>query len=150
LQRSFTGSFDPALTGVALSLARHFGARGTDAEDIAQEALLKLITYSDTVEEPIAWLYVVVRRLQQQRRRHPVESTPRAPRPIDPRAALELFIDTRRLIRSLTPRQQRSVFLSLAGYTERETAARLGCSIKATEKTLFKARKRLRGLMASG
>jgi RNA polymerase sigma factor (sigma-70 family) len=150
LHRSLSGSFDPALTGVALSLAHHFGARGTDAEDIAQDALLKLIAYRDTVEEPIPWLYVVVRRLQQRRNRHLEALALRTLRPIDPRPALELLIDTRQLIRSLPPRQQRSIFLSLAGFTERETAARLGCSIKATEKTLFKARKRLRGLMASG
>jgi RNA polymerase sigma factor (sigma-70 family) len=131
-------------------LARHFGARGSDAEDIAQEALLKLITYVDTVEEPIAWLYVVVRRLQQRRSRRLEGWAVRSPRPIDPRPGLELLIDTRRLLRTLPPRQQRSVFLSLAGFTEREAAARLGCSIKATEKTLFKARKRLRGLIASG
>jgi DNA-directed RNA polymerase specialized sigma24 family protein len=44
-------------------------------------------------------------------------------------------------------RERASVLLSLAGYSERESSARLGCSLKATEKALHQARRQVRQLL---
>ena len=140
------GSFDPALVDVALSLARHFGARAEDAEDIAQEALLKLITYRETIEDPIPWLFVVIRRLQRPRTTAVDPQTSRRPSGIDPWPEVELKIDARRLLARISLRDRRSVCLSLAGFSEREAALQLGCSLKATEKSLHRARRQLRKL----
>jgi RNA polymerase sigma-70 factor (ECF subfamily) len=45
---------------------------GTDAEDVVQEALLKLLTESPTPESPKAWLYRVIRNtaIDLKRRQH--------------------------------------------------------------------------------
>jgi RNA polymerase sigma factor (sigma-70 family) len=142
--------FDPALIALALVFARYFGAREQDVEDLAQEALLKLITYSGTIENPSTWLFVVVRRLQKQWTRHLEAPLPRTPPSVDPWPAVELGLDARRVFARLSLRARRSLSLSLAGYSERETAECLGCSVKATEKTLHKARQRARRLLADG
>lgn len=141
-------SFDSALVKVALSLACHFGARGEDAEDIAQEALLKFITYGDTIEDPVAWLYVVVRRLHARVSSLPEEQR-LAPGLVDPWPAVDLRIDARRLLARLRLRDRLSVYLAFEGYSEREMAAKLACSVKATEKSLNRARRSLRGFRSS-
>jgi RNA polymerase sigma factor (sigma-70 family) len=138
-----TRSFDPALIRLALSFARRCGARAEDAEDLAQEALLKLVTHADTVENPAAWLRIVVRRLSAhgRTREEPLPTTPQA---LDPWVAVDLDIDTRRVLERMGARERASVLLSLAGYSERESSVRLGCSLKATEKALHQARRQVR------
>lgn len=144
--RSPAGSFDPALVVVALRYARRLGARTQDAEDIAQEALLKLLTYGRAIDDPVAWLYVVVRRLHRRQLRR-LEKSEWANVLHDPWPEVELSIDARSLLRRVSDRARRSVYLSLAGYSEREAAQQLGCSVKATEKSLHKTRRRLRLLL---
>jgi DNA-directed RNA polymerase specialized sigma24 family protein len=142
-------SFDPALVEVATSLARHFGARSQDVEDIAQDALLKLLTYRTTVDDPVAWLFVVVRRLRYRRSRLLEEPLPRVPPSFDPWPEVELAIDASRLLMRVSARGRSSIYLSLQGFTEREAAGRLGCSVKSTEKSLHETRHRIRHLFAT-
>lgn len=144
------GSFDSALVDVAVSLARHFeGHSSQDVEDIAQDALLKLVIHDGDVADPVAWLYVVVRRLCCRRRRAAgrLLSTDVL---ADPWPLTELTIDLQRVAPRLSARRRRSIQLALAGCSEREAAALLGCSMKSAEKSLFKARRHIRQLLASG
>jgi DNA-directed RNA polymerase specialized sigma24 family protein len=142
-------SFDPALSKVALAFSRRFHAPVEDTEDIAQEALLKLVTYGGKIEDPVAWLFVVVRRLHQRQRRSQ-RPLPPVPTSFDPWPGVELSIDTRRLLGRISPRSRVAVCLSFAGYTEREAADRMGCSVKTTEKSLHRTRRRLRQVFMSG
>jgi RNA polymerase sigma factor (sigma-70 family) len=149
--RSGSAPFDPALVEVAVDLARYFGARRQDAEDVAQEALLKLVLSGDAIENPVAWLYVVVRRqLRRRSRGMDQQASPRALTSVNPWPAVDLSLDAHRLMARLSSRARKSLLLSVAGFSERETAARLGCSVKATEKTLHKARREARRLLQNG
>lgn len=144
MQQLATGRpFDDALVEVALSFARMYGAQ--DAEDLAQDALLRLLTERNQIRDPVAWLYVVVRRLHARRAHHSTSSFA-APLKVDPWPLIELSLDAQRLSRSLHSRERRSLSLSLAGFSESESAGRLGCSVKATEKSLHRARRQLRHL----
>jgi RNA polymerase sigma factor (sigma-70 family) len=142
-------SFDPSLLEVAFSMARRFGASREDAEDIAQEALLKLVTYGESIGNPVAWLYVVTRRLERRLAKQAEAALYASPEIVDPWPAKHLSVDAQRLLAQLSPRCQMSLWLSSQGFTERESAERLGCSVKATEKALHKARRELRHLLGS-
>jgi DNA-directed RNA polymerase specialized sigma24 family protein len=141
-------TFDPELIKVALSLARRFGAPQWDVDDIAQEALLKFIASRDRIENPEAWLFLVIGRHVRRCADRP--KTPQHGKSsIDPWRVVDLVLDTQRLLNGLSVRARRALLLSLAGFSERETAARLGCSIKATEKSLYRARQAVRKSLIS-
>jgi DNA-directed RNA polymerase specialized sigma24 family protein len=149
LDRAAAPDFDADLIDAALLFARRCGARAEDAEDIAQEALIKLLTHGGTIERPAAWLYVVVRRLYLRRLRAAHRALPGRAAWFDPWPGVELSIDARRLLARVSSRSRASLFLSLAGYTERETAELVGCSVATTEKSLHRARRRLRRMLSS-
>lgn len=138
--------FDPAWIDLAWAFARHFARQPEDAEDLAQEALLLLLRSRDRIFDPASWLYVVVRRLAARS-----SPTTRGTLPLerlahDPWPAIELDLDARRLLASLPSRASRALRLSFAGLSERESAEKLGCSVRAVEKVLHTARKRVRML----
>jgi DNA-directed RNA polymerase specialized sigma24 family protein len=148
LDRAAARDFDADLIGVALLFARRCGARAEDAEDLAQEALIKLLTYGGTIEQPAAWLYVVVKRLYLRRLRAAGRPLPGRAAWFDPWPGVELSIDARRLLARVSSKSRASLWLSFAGYTERETAELVGCSVSATEKSLHRARCQLRRMLA--
>ncbi len=141
---------DCHLVEVAVSFARRFAMRAQDAEDIAQEALLRLLRYDGEIASPVAWLFVVIRRLAIAPQRPAEESLPERLAGSDPWPIVELELDTRRLLATLPRRSRRALGLALAGFTEVESAARLGCSVKATEKALYRARREARRRLAAG
>lgn len=133
---------DEALVREAVLIARRCGARPEDAEDLAQDALLKLVTYAESVADPRAWLFVVIGRLWRRRR---MRAEPRMQlATFDPWSGVELDIDTRRILERLNDRRRNAFLLALLGHSEREIGERLGCSVKATEKALHRARQSLR------
>jgi DNA-directed RNA polymerase specialized sigma24 family protein len=134
---------------VAVLFARRCGARAEDAEDLAQEALIKLLTHGGTIDRPAAWLYVVVRRLYLRRLRAAQRPLPGRSAWFDPWPGVELSIDARRLLARVSSKSRASLRLSFAGYTERETAELVGCSVSTIEKSLYRARCQLRRLLAS-
>ncbi|QQR74344.1 MAG: sigma-70 family RNA polymerase sigma factor [Holophagales bacterium] len=141
---------DRHLVDVALSFARRFALRAQDAEDIAQEALLRLLRYDGEIASPVAWLFVVIRRLAIAPQRPAEEMLPERLAGSDPWPIVELELDTRRLLAALPRRARHALGLALAGYSEVESAARLGCSVKATEKALHRARREARRRLAAG
>lgn len=144
-RRSRPAPFDTTMVKAALSLARRFVARPQDVEDVAQEALLKLVTYADRIENPEAWLFVVIGR--DARRQSALSRTvPGTSASIDPWPAVDLALDARRVLARLPIRDRQALLLAFEGWSERETAARLGCSVKATEKSLHRARATARKL----
>ncbi len=121
--------------------------RAEDAEDLAQEALIKLLTYGGKIERPAAWLSVVVRRLYLRRLRAANRPLPGPAASFDPWPGVELSIDARRLLARVSSKSRAELCLSFAGYTERETAELIGCSVSTTEKSLHRARRRLRRML---
>jgi DNA-directed RNA polymerase specialized sigma24 family protein len=125
-------------------LARRCGARGADAEDLAQEALIKLLTYGGAIDRPEAWLSVVVKRLHLRRLRAADRPLLGRAAAFDPWPGVDLSIDARRLLSQVSPKCRTSLWLSYAGYSERETAERVGSSVRTLEKSLHRARRELR------
>jgi RNA polymerase sigma factor (sigma-70 family) len=148
LDRAAGCGFDADLIETAVLFARRCGARAEDAEDLAQEALIKLLTYRGAIERPAAWLYVVVRRLYLRGLRAAPGSLPDRADAFDPWPSVELGIDTRRLLARISSKSRASLRLALAGFTERETAELVGSSVAATEKSLHRARCQLRRMLA--
>jgi len=143
------GSFDPALLDVVLSLAMWFGARPQEAEDVAQDALLKLLTHRGPIANPVAWLFVVIRRQVRLRRigEQPLATTAAQ---YDPWRAIEFRIDASKCSTEMSTRARKVLSLAIAGYSGREVAVTLGCSVRAAEKSLHKARGQLRRHMGAG
>jgi RNA polymerase sigma factor (sigma-70 family) len=117
-----------------LGFARLWSRRPEDACDVAQDALLRLITKRTEVRDPIPWLFVVTRRLASKRlhseRQFPVQylvseprSEPRTNRSHDLGDALRFLLRETRL----GARDRRILVLVALGFTHSEIASRLGC-----------------------
>jgi len=139
-------SCDAESVEAGLRFARQQIACREDAEDVAHEALLKLLVCGEKVTAPIPWLWVVIRHLAKRRAHTPRPAPLFVDQRVDPWAEVELEIDTRQLLATLPERSRQCLCLFNEGFTATEIAARLGCSVKTAEKSIFKARRRLRGV----
>lgn len=137
-------------------VARRAGALESEAEDVAQEALLSLIQ-SEDVRSPIAWVVTVAYRSTQQiirtrmrrkRLAHRVEiesqPTQRADEPSD------LLPDLARILDGLS-KIEREVFLSheLRLCTMEELSVQTGLSVSTLKRKLDRTRRRFQQRRAS-
>lgn len=141
----------------AVALARRFLGSEADAEEIAQEALLRVWRAAPRWQPTAAfgtWFYrIVVNLCLNHRRRTPFAALEEAGEPVDPQpdaqARLERRDETRRLaaaIAALPPRQRAVVLLTYwEGLSNARTADVLGTSVGGVETLLVRARKALRG-----
>jgi RNA polymerase sigma factor (sigma-70 family) len=134
----------------ALTRCRH----PADAEDLAQEAVLRLIM-SRRVENPRAWLAIVVKRLAWRRaqERHREEAALRevaaaAPKPSEPKTASRRH-DASRLLAHASSHDQRLLYLDAIGLSDAEIAAAVGCRPGSIHTLLSRARRRLRAELQS-
>lgn len=86
---------DRALVEVALALARRLAQREQDVEDLAQEALLRLLRYDGEIASPTAWLYMMIRGLALRPRRQVEEPFPALIPAVDPWPLVEHRLDAR-------------------------------------------------------
>ena len=131
--------------GEALELARPYCARVlarfriplSDAEDLAQDAVVLLLRQRATIEQPERWLPRALVHLCQHywrtRRRRPVESLDVHPEPATEHAGDEARAvarrDLERALAALPPRPRRLLLLRhVEGCSAREVAERLGYS----------------------
>lgn len=114
-------------------VARHYGATQS-AEDVAQDAMLALLTTSG-VTQPHAWLRTVVRRLVARRLRdsHPFVSLDRLAddRTVRPAEPSDRGVLLRQVLGHLPTRDRRVLLLKLRGYSYSEMAGRLECHTTA-------------------
>jgi RNA polymerase sigma-70 factor (ECF subfamily) len=137
---------------VALAVVR----RPADAEDVAQDALVKALGAIDTCREPgrfLPWLLSIVRnegRNWLAKRKHrdvPAEDIAEAAGPDD--APLSTRDWLRQALATLNETQREVVLLhDLEGLTHGEIAASLGCSEIMSRQHLFAARRVLRTALA--
>ena len=169
LARSARGdlrAFDEIVTRygpVALRVAARMAPDRQSAEDIAQEAMVRIWRRADEFDGRRArfttWLYRIVVNLciDLRRRPQPVALPPDFD-PIDPSAgaAENIEVDERRaaLIKAIEelPSGQRAALMLVyeEGLSGAEAAQVLGVSTKAVERLLARARARLRELLAAG
>lgn len=129
----------------------------TEAEDVAQEAMLRLWRQAGAWRAGEAristWLYRVVHNLciDRLRKRRPTTAIEDSPEPSDPApTALERLADTQesralvRAILALPDRQRQALVLRhFDGLANPEIGARLDCSVEAVESLLARARRQL-------
>ena len=141
----------------ALSLARRMTGNAAEAEDVAQEAFLRVWQKASTWRAGEArfstWLYrVVVNLCLDRRRRKPMSPLEAAGDPSDPAPSAELRLvddERARLVTdalAILPERQRAA-LVLSYYEEMSNivaAEVLGISVSALESLLVRARKALR------
>jgi RNA polymerase sigma-70 factor, ECF subfamily len=145
----------------AAGLARRITGSHADAEEIVQEALLRVWVNAPRWR-PVAafrtWFYRMVVNLSLNRRRRvpflTLDAAGHPPDPAaDPSAALERDEVERYLaaaVAQLSERERAAITLTYAeGFSNAETAAVIGASVSAVEALLVRARRSLRAKLAS-
>lgn len=139
-----------ALWSFAHRVGRGIGVTREMAEDVAQEALLRLTALPPgSVQNLRAWLRVVVRNEVMLRRRQVLANAgdeALAATTVQPWHDTEARIEAEQILASLPARERRALTLAAEGYSQMEIAARMTCSVKMVEKLLRRARARGRGL----
>lgn len=137
---------------------RVLGDRSDTAEDVVQEAYLRLLGLAASDEAPTSarpWLFRVVRNLaiderrSAARRADPVADTAiLGTAALDDTAALveqrEEIAGAFRDIAALPPRERKALEMDQAGIGAQAIAAELGTTPNAVHQALFRARKRIR------
>lgn len=139
-----------------VALARHIVRNGADAEDIAQEAMLRVWTHAPRWQ-PLAsfrtWLTRIVVNLCLDRKRRatplpldvagdPADSTPGVEQQIENTEAERRVAAA---IDALPPRQRAAIALTYRdGLSNAEAAEALGTSVSALETLLVRAKQKLR------
>ena len=145
----------------SIRLARRLAGNAADAEDIAQEALLRVWTQAP-VWRPDArfktWLYRVVVNLAIDRRRlkthlnldaiaDPIDPAPSAPQLIEQERTA---VRVRAAIAALPPRQRSALVLThYEGLSQADAALVMGTSVGGLESLLVRAKRRLKVLLSS-
>ncbi|MGH9382034.1 MAG: RNA polymerase sigma factor [Thermoanaerobaculia bacterium] len=116
--------------------AQRFGANEADAEDVAQEALVRLLPVVSYVDRLESWLYIVVRNLvrRQGRRRSKraracSELAPAVVENTSPEESWLAKLEIERLVQASSPGCRHLLELTLDGYRHREIAVLLGCEV---------------------
>ena len=142
-----------AAMAVALHIASRWCRTSQDAEDVAQEAIQRLLLQG-RVSRLQAWLAVVVRRLAwrlaQDRQAEETALAEAAlaaarARPADP---IEARCAVRELLGHASPHDRTLLELDALGYSDEEIGQRLGCRAESVHTLLSRARERLRRLHA--
>ena len=143
-------------TGAALRLARRILGNGTMAEDVVQDALLRVWINAPRWRPEAAfrtWLYrIVVNLCLNARRRAPDLPLDAAEQVADPAAAADTQLETRERDRALAAaigalpeRQRAAIVLSYQeGLSNAEVAAVLDTSVSSVETLLVRAKRALR------
>ena len=118
---------------------RATGVEPEAADDLAQEALLKLIAVGSEVEKPLAWLKVIVERLapggKSAVHRKATGLPPGTEIRFDPWQCRDDWLDLGEASKRLPRRMQVALLLVAEGHTEREIALALHCSVKAVKRS---------------
>jgi len=133
------------------AMARRWVRRRELAEDVAQEAVLRLLQHWPDVARPHAWLRVVIRRLaiaslSDERQQVSLEAAP----PLCAHSDLwtrERRLDLSRALGELTCRQRSLVRMRLMGMRHREIAKVFDWPVNRVGPEVARALKRLRGAL---
>jgi RNA polymerase sigma factor (sigma-70 family) len=138
---------DPArLVRAAVRMASRWCGSRADAEDVAQEAIIRLLRQRRRPLNLASWLFVVTRRLSN---RHRLRSLARA------RAELtfhrgrrcveddhDVALDVRVVLSRLCTRDQKLLLSVAEGTSSREIANAFGCHVRDVGQMVSRARKR--------
>lgn len=130
--------------------ARFRRLSGAEAEDVVQDALLALLSRNSSVQNPLAYLRVVIRRQAALLRRskwlaslQETSSTFEREGRHNPWPMTEMHIDSRRVLRALDQADLRLVSLVHEGHSFSQIGAALGCSEGAARVRVCRVRKKV-------
>ncbi len=152
--RFVKGSDQPAhhdlrvLKTLSLRMARRWCSSPEQAEDIAQDALLRFLVCRCQVQKPNAWFYLVTRRLAARAssriiRQAEVERTSQTLCP-SLSGSLEFFLDVKTILGMLPDRDRKLLELAVRGTSHRELAAHFGCQVRDVGQMLARAQQKAR------
>jgi len=129
------------------------GAGKRDAENIAQETMLRAYEGWTTIEYPRAWIRVVASREHfrgtRSRRADPVSNVPEISCPAGDAGVMDQEQSrVLALLQRLPPRQRQIIALVYDGYTPKEIADLLDMEPNAVRGSLHKARQALKAALA--
>jgi RNA polymerase sigma factor (sigma-70 family) len=133
----------------ARRVASLWGPSG-DVEDVAQEAVVRLLRQPVLPDNPGAWLYVVTRRIANRARlRTLARLTAESLYERDFRGTRDpdLFMDVHFVLERLPPRDKRLLLLVVEGVGSTEIAREFGCHIRDVGQMVARARRKARKLM---
>jgi RNA polymerase sigma factor (sigma-70 family) len=140
-----------ALLEVSRRLARRWCANSADAEDAAQEAVVRLWSCSDPPRNAVTWLAVVTRRLCNRDRlrgeiRRRAEDVFNQTNALSHGGRLDLLLDLDRVLDQLPERDRRLLQYVTEGYQTREIASVLNCAPGDVGQMVSRARAKARRL----
>ena len=152
--RFVKGSDQPAhydlrvLKSLSLKMARRWCSSPEQAEDIAQEALLRLLVCRHQVQKPNAWFYLVTRRLAARAssriiRQSEAERISQTLRPSSSDLP-EFFVDVKTILDMLPARDRKLLELAVSGASHRELAIHFGCQVRDVGQMLARAQQKAR------
>ena len=141
----FDALFREAGSGVFRTLYAYTGGRRDIAEEAMAEAFARALARSNTIRDPVAWIYRTAFRLandelRAERRRGPALSDVEAPPP-----ELSGLMDA---LRKLSPNQRAAIVMRhVLDLDIAEIARRMGTATPTVRVHLHRGRKRLRELL---
>ena len=136
------------LKAVSLKMARRWCSSPEQAEDIAQEALLRFLVCRRQVQKPNAWFYLVTRRLAARAssrisRQAEVERISLTLRP-SLSDSPEFFVDVKTILGMLPVRDRKLLELAVSGTSHREFATHFRCQVRDVGQMLARAQRKAR------
>ena len=151
---AFRAFYDTTSAPLRSYLTRLTGSR-TAAEDLAQEAFIRLMQASPRYESPAqlkSYLYRTATNLFTDRWRKRRREAPLEARPVEPAGeATVVDFDLERALDRLKPRDRAMIWLAyVEGLDHREIAAVFGVHERSVRVILFRARKKLAAILEKG
>jgi RNA polymerase sigma factor (sigma-70 family) len=137
------------LFATARRLAALWGPPG-DVDDVAQEAVVRLLRQPVLPGNPGAWLYVVTRRIANRARlRTLARLTAESLYERDVRGTRDpdLFMDIHSILERLPPRDRRLLLLVVEGVGSADIAREFGVQVRDVGQMVSRARRKARKLM---
>ncbi|HYK02940.1 MAG TPA: RNA polymerase sigma factor [Thermoanaerobaculia bacterium] len=154
MRSRFEAKFSDAELSLLIQTARRQAARwcgsAADAEDIAQEAVLRLIRQAQTPDNIITWLFVVTRRLAHRRmlreRTRTGAEQAFSETHMTNGLRVELVLDVGGILSRLKEKDARLLTDVAEGKSSLEISAGFGCSIGNVGQMVARAREKARRL----
>lgn len=135
-----------SLVRTAAHMARRWCDSPADAEDVAQDAMVLLLRQLRRPVNPVAWLFVVTRRLSHRNRlrsrarldAEQVYGISRA----RPGPDCDLALEARGILSRLTQRDRKLLLWVLEGTSSREIATAFGCQVRDVGTMVSRARRK--------
>jgi len=152
-----TGLSEDVIAGLlqlAVRMAARWCASPADAQDVAQDALIRLLRQNQPPDNAATWLFVVTRRLSHRRtlrdRSRLEAETAFATARGSPDLRIDLLMQTESVLARLTPQQRTLLRYVAEGWLTRDIADVLGCAPGNIGTMVARARTRARQVSSGG